>query len=332
MLSFFTLVLGELVPKRVAMKHKEKLANAVCGIISALALVLKPIIWLLTASTNGVIRLFGIDPHATEEAVSEEDIVLMLDAGADEGTLDEDDIEYIKNVFKIDELCAADVMTPKNSVVFISADESDEEILRIIEEEGYSRIPVYLETTDKIIGILRAKDYLLKRNRTDFSLQNVILDPVFVPETIHLDLLMKDMQSNRHHMALVVNEYGLFSGLVTLEDILEEIIGEILDEQDEEVESFKKIDDITYQVKTSVTIEEFFSFFSLASDEEILSTTVNGWVIEQSGNIPPVGFSFDYNNISVSVTKADDIQTFEICVKLHPIEEEVKLAEENSHS
>lgn len=331
-LSFFTLVLGELVPKRVAMKHKEKLANAVCGIISALALVLKPIIWLLTASTNGVIRLFGIDPHATEEAVSEEDIVLMLDAGADEGTLDEDDIEYIKNVFKIDELCAADVMTPKNSVVFISADESDEEILRIIEEEGYSRIPVYLETTDKIIGILRAKDYLLKRNRTDFSLENVILDPVFVPETIHLDLLMKDMQSNRHHMALVVNEYGLFSGLVTLEDILEEIIGEIWDEQDEEVESFKKIDDITYQVKTSVTIEEFFSFFSLASDEEILSTTVNGWVIEQSGNIPPVGFSFDYNNISVSVTKADDMQTFEICVKLHPIEEEVKLAEENSHS
>lgn len=331
-LSFFTLVLGELVPKRVAMKHKEKLANAVCGIISALALVLKPIIWLLTASTNGVIRLFGIDPHATEEAVSEEDIVLMLDAGGDEGTLDEDDIEYIKNVFKIDELCAADVMTPKNSVVFISADESDEEILRIIEEEGYSRIPVYLETTDKIIGILRAKDYLLKRNRTDFSLQNVILDPVFVPETIHLDLLMKDMQSNRHHMALVVNEYGLFSGLVTLEDILEEIIGEIWDEQDEEVESFKKIDDITYQVKTSVTIEEFFSFFSLASDEEILSTTVNGWVIEQSGNIPPVGFSFDYNNISVSVTKADDMQTFEICVKLHPIEEEVKLAEENSHS
>jgi putative hemolysin len=331
-LSFFTLVLGELVPKRVAMKHKEKLANAVCGIISALALVLKPIIWLLTASTNGVIRLFGIDPHATEEAVSEEDIVLMLDAGADEGTLDEDDIEYIKNVFKIDELCAADVMTPKNSVVFISADESDEEILRIIEEEGYSRIPVYLETTDKIIGILRAKDYLLKRNRTDFSLENVILDPVFVPETIHLDLLMKDMQSNRHHMAIVVNEYGLFSGLVTLEDILEEIIGEIWDEQDEEVESFKKIDDITYQVKTSVTIEEFFSFFSLASDEEILSTTVNGWVIEQSGNIPPVGFSFDYNNISVSVTKADDMQTFEICVKLHPIEEEVKLAEENSHS
>ena len=139
-LSFFTLVLGELVPKRVAMKHKEKLAEAVCGPIMALATVLKPIIWLLTISTNAVGRLFGIKPNEKDETVSEEDIVLMLDAGADEGTLDENDIEYIKNVFKLDGMTAGEVMTPRRSMVLVSKDAEQAEILQIIEEEGYSRI------------------------------------------------------------------------------------------------------------------------------------------------------------------------------------------------
>ena len=141
-LSFFTLVLGELVPKRIAMKHKEKLAEHVCGTISGLAVVLRPIIWLLTVSTNGVLRLFGIDPHEKEEPVSEEDIVLMLDAGADEGSLNQNDIEYIKNVFKLDGMTAEDVMTPRRALVLIPQEATDEEILEIIETEGYSRIPV----------------------------------------------------------------------------------------------------------------------------------------------------------------------------------------------
>lgn len=159
-LSFFTLVLGELVPKRVAMRHKEKLAEVVCGSISTLAVVLKPIIWLLTVSTNGVLRIFGIDPNEKEEPVSEEDIVIMLDAGVDEGSLDEDDIEYIKNVFKLGDLTAADVMIPRKSIVFISADATEEEILKTIETEGYSRIPIYSNTVDEIAGILHSRYYL----------------------------------------------------------------------------------------------------------------------------------------------------------------------------
>ena len=135
-LSYFTLVLGELVPKRIAMKHKEKLANGVCGMISVLTTVLKPIIWFLTVSTNLVLRLFGIDPHAKDDAVSEEDIVVMLDAGADEGTLDKDDIAYIKNVFKLERLSAADIMTPRSSVVAVPEDISESDLLSIIEEEG----------------------------------------------------------------------------------------------------------------------------------------------------------------------------------------------------
>ena len=316
-LSFFTLVLGELVPKRVAMRHKEKLAEAVCGVISFLAVALKPIIWLLTVSTNGVLRLFGIDPQAKEEPVSTEDIVLMLDAGVDEGSLDQNDIEYIKNVFKLDGMIAEDVMMPRKSVVFVAQDETDEEIMKKIEEEGYSRMPVYAEKEDHIIGILHTRDYLLKRGTPGFTLDQVMLPPVFVPETAHLDALFKDMQTGHNHMVIVVNEYGETAGIVTMEDILEELVGEIWDERDEAVEDFKKAGDGTYTVLCSAFIEDFFEFFSLENQGETEASTVNGWLTELSGSIPKVGYTFDYENLTITVTKADGLMAHEISVKVN---------------
>lgn len=319
-LSYFTLIFGELVPKRIAMKHKEKLANSVCGIISFLAAVLKPIIWFLTISTNAVLRLVGIDPHEKEEPVSEEDIVLMLDAGADEGSLDHDDIEYIKNVFKLDKMTAEDVMTPRKSVISISYDTSDKEILEIIEEESYSRIPVYEDNPDKIIGILHACDYLLKRNEKNFDLKSILHTPVFVPETVSLDVLFKDMQTDHNHLAVVVNEYGETSGIVTMEDILEEIVGEIWDERDEEIDEFKKIGDNTYKVLCTASLEDFREYFKLEDEEELDVSTVNGWITEITGIIPEVNYSFDYKNLTVTITKADQFMTHEIKVVVHPNE------------
>lgn len=319
-LSYFTLIFGELVPKRIAMKHKEKLANSVCGIISFLAAVLKPIIWFLTISTNAVLRLVGIDPHEKEEPVSEEDIVLMLDAGADEGSLDHDDIEYIKNVFKLDKMTAEDVMTPRKSVISISYDASDKEILEIIEEESYSRIPVYEDNPDKIIGILHACDYLLKRNEKNFNLKSILHTPVFVPETVSLDVLFKDMQTDHNHLAVVVNEYGETSGIVTMEDILEEIVGEIWDERDEEIDEFKKIGDNTYKVLCTASLEDFREYFKLEDEEELDVSTVNGWITEITGIIPEVNYSFDYENLTVTITKADQFMTHEIKVVVHPNE------------
>ena len=319
-LSYFTLIFGELVPKRIAMKHKEKLANSVCGIISFLAAVLKPIIWFLTVSTNAVLRLVGIDPHEKEEPVSEEDIVLMLDAGADEGSLDHDDIEYIKNVFKLDKMTAEDVMTPRKSVISISYDASDKEILEIIEEESYSRIPVYEDNPDKIIGILHACDYLLKRNEKNFDLKSILHTPVFVPETVSLDVLFKDMQTDHNHLAVVVNEYGETSGIVTMEDILEEIVGEIWDERDEEIDEFKKIGDNTYKVLCTASLEDFREYFKLEDEEELDVSTVNGWITEITGIIPEVNYSFDYKNLTVTITKADQFMTHEIKVVVHPNE------------
>lgn len=319
-LSYFTLIFGELVPKRIAMKHKEKLANSVCGTISFLAAVLKPIIWFLTVSTNAVLRLVGIDPHEKEEPVSEEDIVLMLDAGADEGSLDHDDIEYIKNVFKLDKMTAEDVMTPRKSVISISYDASDKEILEIIEEESYSRIPVYEDNPDKIIGILHACDYLLKRNEKNFDLKSILHTPVFVPETVSLDVLFKDMQTDHNHLAVVVNEYGETSGIVTMEDILEEIVGEIWDERDEEIDEFKKIGDNTYKVLCTASLEDFREYFKLEDEEELDVSTVNGWITEITGIIPEVNYSFDYKNLTVTITKADQFMTHEIKVVVHPNE------------
>jgi len=319
-LSFFTLVLGELVPKRVAMKHKEKLAEAVCGMISGLATILKPIIWLLTVSTNAVLRLFGIDPHEKEEPVSEEDIVLMLDAGADEGSLNQNDIEYIKNVFKLDGMTAEDVMTPRRAMVLISQDATKEEILETIETEGYSRIPVYADTNDSIVGVLHTRDFLLKHSNPDYKLEDVMFQPTFVPTTAHLDVLFKDMQKEHNHIVVVINEYGETAGIVTMEDILEEIVGEIWDERDEAIEDIMSIGDNMYRALCSTNIEDFFEFFELEPEEETEATTVNGWIIELIGSIPEQGFSFDYENLFITVTKADELMAQEITVEVKETE------------
>ncbi len=318
LLSYFTLVLGELVPKRLAMKHKEKLANAVCGVISCLTTVLKPIIWLLSVSTNGVLRLFGVNPNEKEEAVSEEDIVIMLDAGGDDGTIKQEDIEYIKNVFKLEHLSAADVMTTRNKLVTLQKDTPTEEILSLIENEGYSRIPVYGESIDNIVGILHTREYLLKYQTPGFRLEDVLLDPEFVPETVHLDALFKNMQDTQTHMVIVLNEYGLTLGVVTMEDILEELVGEIWDEQDEPTEPITAVEENTYRVLSGISLDEFFEFFELDKNEEIESTTVNGWLSEQLGGIPEVGDTLEYENLSIRVEKADEQMTEEISVVRKP--------------
>ncbi len=327
-LSYFTLVLGELVPKRVAMKNKEKVAKAFCGVVSVFTHILKPVIWFLTVSTNAVLKLFGIDPEEKEEIVSEEDIVTMLDAGADEGGLDEDDVEYIKNVFKLDNLTAADVMTQRSSIIAIPEDISESDLLALIDEEGYSRIPVYSESLDKITGVLYAREYLLKHTNKGFKLDDAMFSPKYVPETMHLDALLKEMQETHNHIAIVVNEYGVTSGVVSMEDIIEELVGEIWDELDEAIEPIKSIGDDKYRVLSTVSLDEFFTFFEIDNDEESDSTTVNGWVNEHAESIPEVGFSFDYDRLTVTVTKADDIMSHEIEVVLRP--EELPLEEEDS--
>ena len=317
-LSYFTLVLGELVPKRIAMKYKDKLARAMCSVLSFLAKVLAPVIWFLTLSTNAVLRLFGIKPNEKEESVSEEDIVIMLDAGADEGTLKQDDIEYIKNVFKLEHRSAADVMTLRSAMVAVSRDASEEELLALIESEGYSRIPVYEKDIDHIVGILHAKTYLLLHAREGFCIEDAIHEVDFVPETVSLDVLFKSMQQDRKHMVIVVNEYGMTLGVVTMEDIIEELVGEIWDEHDEVTTAIVAEAENTYRVRSDLSLDEFFEFFEVDADEQTASTTVNGWLTERCGCIPNVGDTLTYEGLSVSVIEADDLMTHEVRVERLP--------------
>lgn len=321
-LSYFTLVLGELVPKRIAMKHKEKLARGMCGFLSVMTTVLKPVIWFLTISTNAVLRVFGINPHEKEEAVSEEDIVIMLDAGADEGTLRQDDIEYIKNVFRLEHLCAADVMTLRSDMIAVPRDIPEEELLALIEEEGYSRIPVYDGDVDHIIGVLHVKRYLLMHKRGEVDLEAALHEPEFVPETVHLDALFKKMQKEHRHLVIVVNEYGMTLGVVSMEDIIEELVGEIWDEQDEATTLITEDGEDAYRVQSVISLDEFFEFFSTSKDESIESTTVNGWLTERCGGIPEVGYTLEYGELLLRVTEADDLMTREVRVeRIQPAED-----------
>lgn len=319
-LSYFTLVLGELVPKRIAMRHKEKLAGAVCGIITVLSKILKPIIWFLTVSTNGVLRLFGIDPKEKEEAVSEEDIVIMLDAGGDDGTIRQDDIRYIKNVFRLEHQAAVDIMTPRSAVIAVSADSSDGELVALIEREGYSRIPVYEKDLDSVIGILHASEYLLRRGSPGFALRDILHEPEFVPETMPLDALFRKMQSEHNHMAVVVNEFGMTLGIVTMEDVLEELVGEIWDEQDVAVEddSIREAGENRYLVKTGESLDDFFRFFGLEENGDFESSTVNGWLSELCGHIPQAGEELTYGRLKILVTEADEQMTRQIEVQSEP--------------
>lgn len=319
---FVFTVVGFAVPERIVAARGEKSAEVLCGFNGFFNCIMRPFTVCVKAFGNLTVRLFGIDPKADSDSVSQEDIVNMLDAGAEDGTIDADDIEYIKNVFQLEKLTAADVMTPRSAMELIPSNASDEEILEIIDESGYSRIPVYTDNVDNITGILFVRDYLFKRTNEDFKISQAVFEPTFVPETVHLDALFKDMQMDHNHIVIVVDEYGGTAGLVTMEDILEELVGEIWDEQDEEVENFVKTGENTYTVLSATPIDEFFEFFDLPEDEDIQSSTVNGWVTEHSGNIPEEGFSFDYKNLTVTVIKADDLHTEEISVTVNRHEEE----------
>ena len=290
-LSYFTLVFGELVPKRVAMQKTDAVAKVVSGVILGFSTVMKPLVWLLTVSTNGVLRLCRIDPNAQEDSVTEQDIRMMADIGEEKGSITETEGEMIDNIFEFNNHTAFDVMTHRTDVIAISADATDEEILRTIRESGLSRIPVYEKTIDDVIGILRVREYLLYRavddNRT---LREMLHTPNFVPESVRTDVLFRSMQQKKNHIAIVVDEYGGVSGLVTMEDLLEEIVGNIYDEYDPQVEqAVAKIGDNLWRVsgicELSVLSEALDTPLPLDEDYDTLS----GLVFSQLSSIPQDG-------------------------------------------
>lgn len=292
-LSYFTLICGELVPKRIAMRNPEKLARAVCGIIMAISTVTKPVVWFLSVSTNAVLRLFGINPHEEEEPVSEEEIRMMIDIGEEKGTIEAEEREMIDNIFEFNNTIAGEVMIHRTDMVVLYADDTHEDIMRAIVESGYSRFPVCGENADDVLGVLRTREYLLNAQAKEPKPLKELLRPAyFVPESVRADALFRDMKRQKKHMAVVVDEFGGTSGLVTLEDLLEEIVGNIYDETDQNEEAdIEVIGENRWCANGNCPIDLFCETtgYAFPEGEEPEYTTLGGLIFEALGVIPADG-------------------------------------------
>ena len=285
-LSFFTLVFGELVPKRLAMKNYEKISFATIGIIRTISIITSPFVKFLTAVTNGVSRVFGVSENE-EEAVTEEEIKMMVDQGEEKGTIEEEERELINNVFEFNDITVSEIMRHRKDIFAVDINISNEELLQELskEEYRYSRIPVYDETIDEIKGILFVKDILKNINKKTFKVKNVVKDAYFVSQNRLINEVFKELKKNKMQIAIVIDEYGGTAGLVTMEDILEELVGDIFDEYDEIEEEYQKIDENTYLLSGSMTIYDVNKLLD-ANIPEGDYDTISGYLQDKLGRIP----------------------------------------------
>ena len=286
-ISYFSLVLGELLPKRIAMHNPESISFRVVGILLFFKAVMRPIVALLSASTNGMLRLFGINPKDAPQAVTEEEIRMLVDVGEEKGVIEESQKEMINNIFEFDDIVAADVMTHRTDVVAIDINDSFTTVLKTVMEEGYSRIPVYDDDLDDIKGVLYVKD-LLKFVGQDLPKRGVaklMRKAYFVPESKKCGELFAEMTEKRIQLAIVSDEYGGFAGIVTIEDLLESIVGNMQDEYDDEEEEFEKLNDTTYTIDGVTDIEEVEEELGIKLPQGEYDT-VAGMIMSILGRIP----------------------------------------------
>ncbi len=285
-LSFFTIVFGELVPKRLAMKHYEKIAFATIGIIRTISIITAPFVKLLSVTTNAISKIFGVCENE-EEIVTEEEIKMMVDQGKEDGTIQEDEKEYINNVFEFNDIVASEIMTHRTDMFAVDINTGANELLEEIIKDDckHSRIPVYDETVDEIKGILYVKDIIKNIGKKTFKIKNIMKEAYFVSQNKLINELFKEMQKNKKQMAIVVDEYGGTAGLITMEDILEEIVGDIFDEYDEFEEEYEKIDDKTYIISGKMPIYDVNKLLNSNIPEGDYDT-LSGYLQEELGRIP----------------------------------------------
>jgi len=331
LLAYFNLVFGELVPKRIAMQYPEKVAFGVARILLMIYTVGKPFVALLAGSTNVVARLFGIKSDESQGNVTEEEIRMMVDVGEEKGVIEESAKDMINNVFDFDDKTVADVMTHRIDIVACDMLSTMEDVTEVAIEQGYSRVPIYDDTIDNIIGIIYVKDLLrlLAKETTElFELKNFIRPVLYVPESNSCRELFVLLKQKKIHMAIVVDEYGGTSGLVTMEDIIESIVGNIQDEYDDEEEEISVIDEDTYSIDGGAMLEDVIELLDFSpfteEDEEPDYDTLSGLVLDLLGYIPdddehPTVVS---DNVEFTVEKAEDRRILRVRAhKLH-IEEE----------
>ncbi|MGD9568200.1 MAG: hemolysin family protein [Sedimentibacter sp.] len=301
-LSYFTLVFGELVPKRVGMKNAEKLALFMSGLLYAISKLFAPLVWLLTTSTNGILRLLGIDPNSEDGEVTEEDIRMMVDVGSEKGSINVSEKEMIQNVFEFDNKTAEEVMTHRTEVDILWLDETDEEWSQKVNKSRHSRYPVCDGSADNIIGVLNVKDYFRLKDKSRENIMNkAVRSAYYVPETVRTDVLFQNMKKSRNHFAVVFDEYGGMSGVITMNDLLEQIVGNFDDDYlNPEPPSIEKLDDDTWKIKGSAYLEDVSKELGISLPDEDFDT-FGGLVFGVLGIIPEDGSTMELDEYGLKI-------------------------------
>ncbi len=321
-LSYFTLVLGELVPKQLAMKKTEPIALALAGVLTFCAKIFTPIVWLLTVSTNAVLRLMGIDPNAKEENVSEEEVLMMVDEGTKSGVFDSSENEIIQNVFEFGDLTVDEFLTHRTEVSLLWTEENNDEWDTTINASRHTLFPICGDSVDDVVGILNAKDYFRLQDKSRESvMKNAVTAPYFVPENVKAGVLFKQMKKTRNHFAVVLDDYGGFVGIVTMNDILEQLVGDLEDDATQPVEEaeIKAIDSNTWEIKGTVPLDEVAETLKvdLPVDEY---DTFGGFVFSVYGSVPDDGTQIEVDAYGLHVKV--------ILIEEHRVEKAIVTVEE----
>ena len=330
-MSYFSLVFGELAPKRIAMQKPEKISFLAVGPLLFVAKITKPAVKLLSFSTNLVVRIFGFDPNSDEETVTEEEIRMMVDVGQEKGVIEDTQKEMIDNIFEFDDIDVSDIMTHRTDMYAVEANDSLQHVIDISVERGYSRIPVYDDDPDNIIGIAYIKDLIpyIGKSLPENGLRSIMRKAYYVPESKKCGKLFKEMGESHVQMAIVVDEYGGTAGLVTLEDLLESIVGNIQDEYDNESEEISRIDDATFTIDGTTDIEEVGDLINVTFPKGDYDT-LGGYIISRLGFLPADGEmnSLEFENFRFTVLSVEDRRIGKVKVEILPSAVEPKTVKE----
>lgn len=320
-LSYFTLVFGELVPKRVAMKKAETLGLAISGLISAISVAFKPLVWFLSVSTNVILRFLGIDPNEADEQVSEEEIRMMVDAGSEKGAIDEQEKEFIQNVFEFDDITAGEIAVHRTDVAMLWMKDDMEEWIATIHDSRHTLYPVCENSVDDIIGILNAKDYFRLNDKSrENVMRNAVKKPFFVPETIKADVLFRKMKKSGNAMSVVLDEHGGMEGIVTMNDLMEQLVGDLVEDTDgkaTEEPYIRQTEENLWVVNGNVSLSEIERALSVDIDTEDVDT-FSGLVFGELDMIPNDGeqdIELEYKGLHIHITGVGEHQISSACIR-----------------
>lgn len=316
-MTVLVLIFGEISPKSLAKEAPESFAMFSAPFLNFMTVILTPLNFLFSFWKKMLAKVFKID---NDHKITQDELLVLVDEVTQEGGIDEDEGRLLRSALEFTDRSAENIITPRIDLEAVPLDASKEEIAKSFSESRFSRILVYKEDIDHIVGIIHQKDFYTLTGITKKSVKDIMTEPVFVPKSIKIDDLLKILQKNKSHIAVVSDEYGGTLGIVTMEDILEELVGEIWDEHDDVVETFTKIADNKYKVVCSGDLDSLYKFFDINKDAE--SITIGGWVMEQLGRIPNEGDTFKYENLDVTVTGTDYRRVLEIEVYRNPENQE----------